>query len=290
MKLKAKTKEILTGYSFISLWIIGFLAFTLIPIIQTFNLSFNEVKITNDGIKTTFIGLQNYKHALFMNIDFMDTLLLHIGELILFIPIIIVFSLIIALLLNMKIKFRGLFRTIFFLPVIITSGPVMQKLMDQGATTLPGLEEVLASGQITEALPGLMGILITSLLSSFIFILWFCGVQILIFIAALQKVNPQVYEAASIDGASRWEAFWKITLPSLKPIILVNVVYSVITLAMFSLNGVIQMIQNASFDVTTGLGYASALSWIYFVAILMVLLVFVGLILFKGKQKKHVKF
>lgn len=290
MKLKAKTKEILTGYSFISLWIIGFLAFTLIPIIQTFNLSFNEVKITNDGIKTTFIGLQNYKHALFMNIDFMDTLLLHIGELILFIPIIIVFSLIIALLLNMKIKFRGLFRTIFFLPVIITSGPVMQKLMDQGATTLPGLEEVLASGQITEALPGLMGTLITSLLSSFIFILWFCGVQILIFIAALQKVNPQVYEAASIDGASRWEAFWKITLPSLKPIILVNVVYSVITLAMFSLNGVIQMIQNASFDVTTGLGYASALSWIYFVAILMVLLVFVGLILFKGKQKKHVKF
>lgn len=290
MKLKAKTKEILTGYSFISLWIIGFLAFTLIPIIQTFNLSFNEVKITNDGIKTTFIGLQNYKHALFMNIDFMDILLLHIGELILFIPIIIVFSLIIALLLNMKIKFRGLFRTIFFLPVIITSGPVMQKLMDQGATTLPGLEEVLASGQITEALPGLMGTLITSLLSSFIFILWFCGVQILIFIAALQKVNPQVYEAASIDGASRWEAFWKITLPSLKPIILVNVVYSVITLAMFSLNGVIQMIQNASFDVTTGLGYASALSWIYFVAILMVLLVFVGLILFKGKQKKHVKF
>lgn len=290
MKLKVKTKEILTGYSFIALWIIGFLVFTLIPIIRTFNLSFNEVKITNDGIKTTFIGMQNYKHALFMNIEFTDMLIQNIGEVILFIPIIIVFSLIISLLLNMKIKFRGIFRTIFFLPVIITSGPVMQKLMDQGATSLPGLEEVLASGQITAALPGIIGNLITSLLSSFILILWFCGVQILIFIAALQKVNPQVYEAASIDGASRWEAFWKITLPSLKPIILVNVVYSVITLAMFSLNGVIQLIQKASFDVTTGLGYASALSWIYFVAILIVLMVFVGLILFKGKQKKYVKF
>lgn len=290
MKLKSKTKEIITGYGFISLWIIGFLFFTLIPIIETFSLSFNEVKITNDGIKTTFVGIQNYKDALLMNIEFVDALTLNVGEVILFVPIIIVFALIIALLLNMKIKFRGIFRTIFFLPVIITSGPVMQKLIDQGATTLPGLEDLLSSGQITTALPGLIGNLITSLLDSFILILWFCGVQILIFLAALQKGNPQVYEAASIDGASRWEAFWKITLPSLKPIILVNVVYSVITLSMFSLNGVIQMIQKASFDATTGLGYASALSWIYFIAILIVLGLFVGLIMFKGKQKKHYKF
>ncbi|MGL4337328.1 MAG: carbohydrate ABC transporter permease [Turicibacter sp.] len=290
MKLKAKTKETLTGYGFISIWIFGFLVFTLIPIIKTFNLSFNQVKITTDGIKTTFIGMQNYKDALFMNINFADTLVKFALEIILFVPIIIVFAIIISLLLNMKIKFRGFFRTIFFLPVIITSGPVMQKLMDQGATTLPGLEEILKGGQITELIPGLMGNMITTLLDSFILILWFCGVQILIFIASLQKANPQVYEAASIDGASRWEAFWKITLPSLKPIILVNVVYTVITLSMSTLNDTIKLIQEATFDITTGLGYASAMSWIYFVEILVLLLLLAGLILFKGKQKKHVKF
>lgn len=289
MKLKAKTKDMLTGYSFISLWIIGFLIFTLIPILRTFNLSFNEVKITTEGIKTNFVGLQNYKDALFMNMEFMDALAQFVGQLVLFVPLIIVFSLIISIMLNMKIKFRGFFRTIFFLPVIITSGPVMEKLMDQGATTLPGIEAIVSSGQILEALPGLLGTLVNSLLSSFILILWFCGVQILIFIAGLQKLNPQVYEAASIDGASRWEAFWKITLPSLQPMILVNVVYSIITLAMFALNDVITMIQTACFDVKSGLGYASALSWIYFLAILIVLIIFVILVAFKGKEKKYVK-
>lgn len=286
MKLKAKTKESLVGYSFISLWIIGFLVFTLIPIIRSAFLSFNKVRVTTEGIKTTFIGIQNYKDALLMDVKFVDTLISYVGEIIIYVPIVLVFSLSMALMLNMNIKGKGLFRTIFFLPVIITSGPVIQKLIEKGATSIPSITKLVESGAITNAVPGAFGSIITSVLSQFIVILWFSGVPILIFIAGLTKVDKAVYEAASIDGASKWESFWKITLPSLNPMMLLNVVYTVITISMFSLNKVIIHIQSKSFDDKWGLGYAAAMSWIYFLVLVVILGVFVLLVKAKGDKRK----
>lgn len=286
MKLRAKTKESLVGYSFISLWIIGFLVFTLIPIARTAFLSFNKVKVTTEGIKTTFVGIQNYKDALLMDVQFVDNLIAYTGEIIIYLPIIIVFSLAMALMLNMDIKGKGFFRTIFFLPVIITSGPVIQKLIEKGATSIPSITNLIESGIITQAVPGTLGTIITTVLSSFIVILWFSGVPILIFIAGLQKVDKAVYEAASIDGASKWESFWKITLPALNPMMILNVVYTVITISMFSLNKVIIHIQNKSFDDKWGLGYAAAMSWIYFVVLLVILGVFVLLVKSKSDKKR----
>lgn len=286
MKLRAKTKESLVGYSFLSLWIIGFLVFTLIPIGRTAFLSFNKVKVTTEGIKTTFVGIQNYKDALLMDVQFVDNLITYIGEIIVNLPIIIVFSLAMALMLNMNIKGKGIFRTIFFLPVIITSGPVIEKLIEKGATSIPSITNIIQSGIITESVPGSLGNIITSILSSFIVILWFSGVPILIFIAGLQKVDKAVYEAASIDGASKWESFWKITLPALNPMMILSVVYTVITISMFSLNKVIIHIQNKSFDDKWGLGYAAAMSWIYFAVLLVVLGIFVLLVKAKGDKKR----
>ncbi|MBS5949246.1 MAG: sugar ABC transporter permease [Clostridium sp.] len=287
MRLKRKTKESLTGYSFISLWIIGFLVFTLIPIGRTAFLSFNKVKVTTEGIKTTFVGIQNYKDALLMDVQFVDTLITYLGEIIVYVPIILVFSLAMAMLLNMDIKFKGLFRTIFFLPVIITSGPVIQKLIEKGATSIPSITKVVESGIITQAVPGVLGDIITTILSSLIVILWFAGVPIIIFIAGLQKIDRAVYEAASIDGASKWESFWKITLPALNPMVILNVVYTIVTISMFSVNGVIMHIQTKSFDDKWGLGYASAMSWIYFAVLLVILGIFVLLV--KPKSSKKVE-
>ena len=287
MRLKRKTKESLTGYSFISLWIIGFLVFTLIPIGRTAFLSFNKVKVTTEGIKTTFVGIQNYKDALLMDVQFVDTLITYLGEIIVYVPIILVFSLAMAMLLNMDIKFKGLFRTIFFLPVIITSGPVIQKLIEKGATSIPSITKVVESGIITQAVPGVLGDIITTILSSLIVILWFAGVPIIIFIAGLQKIDRAVYEAASIDGASKWESFWKITLPALNPMVILNVVYTIVTISMFSVNGVIMHIQTKSFDDKWGLGYASAMSWIYFAVLLVILCIFVLLV--KPKSSKKVE-
>jgi oligogalacturonide transport system permease protein len=104
-------------------------------------------------------------------------------------------------------------------------------------------------------------------------------------LAGIQKVDNQVYEAAKIDGASTWEMFWKVTLPSLAPMILVNLVYTIVTYSVFSLNPVIEHIQTNMFKIDTGFGYASALSWIYFVVISITLIIGVLILTVRGRKK-----
>jgi ABC-type sugar transport system permease subunit len=109
-------------------------------------------------------------------------------------------------------------------------------------------------------------------------ILWFSGVQILIYLSSLQKIDKSIYEAASIDGASAWEAFWKITLPSLSTTTLVIAIYSVITLSQFSENAVVKYIASQTYTTEGGIGYASAMSYLYF-AVLVFILAIVYLVL-----------
>lgn len=274
-KMTNKKRETLYGYMFVSLWIIGFLVFTLYPLIRTFVLSFFNVTITADGIRTVPMGIANYKNIFLSDVEFVDALLSYAGELIVEIPIVIVFSLVIAMILNMKLKGKGIMRTIFFLPVIIVSGPVMKELVASGATTIQGIEDLKIMEDIITALPGVLGTIFSGLIDSFIMILWFCGVQILIFLSALQKIDRPVYEAAYIDGASKWEIFWKITLPTLRPIVIINIVYTVVFISTFALNDVIVLIEKYTFAINQGLGYASAASFIYFVVLLLILGLFV---------------
>jgi ABC-type sugar transport system permease subunit len=285
--MKLKNKNALMGIIFVSGWIIGFLVFTLVPIIRTIWFSFNNVKFTANGIKETYVGLLNYKNAFLLDPVFTDYIIEYISQMLIFIPIIVTFSLIAAIMLNKKIKGKGFFRTIFFLPVIITSGPVMQKLIEQNATALPGVYKYFSMEYLVENF-GIFGNLFGIVLNSFIMILWFSGVQILIFIAGLQKLDKSVYEAASIDGASKWQMFWKLTLPSLMPVISINVVYTLVTLSNFALNHIVQKISNDMYDITKGIGYATALAIIYFIIILILLSVF--LLITKNKDgEKYAK-
>lgn len=285
MKIGYRLREALTGLSFIWIWIVGFLVFTCYPLIRTLIFSFSEVKITADGIKTTYVGWQNYRRALFLDVNFGDTVIGYFVETLVLVPIIVVFALIVSLLLNVKLPGKGLFRTIYFLPVIITSGPVIQQLIDKGAVSLPGIQEIIETSQLQDSMPGVLADLITFLLTSFITIFWFSGVQMLIFLAGLQKLDASIYEAASIDGASKWESFWKLTLPSLQAMILVNVVYTVIMQSVFALNPVIVLIQKALFDPAQGLGYSAAMAWIYFLVMLVLLLV----LLLATRQRKSTR-
>lgn len=273
--LTNKRREGLYGYMFVSVWIIGFLIFTLYPLIRTFILSFSKVTITGTGIKTVPVQFDNYKNAFLSDVKFVDVLLQYVGQMILYVPIVIVFSLIIAMILNMQLKGKGFLRTIFFLPVIIVSGPVMKELVASGAATIQGISDLEILKDLEMALPGVLGTLFTSLIDSFVMILWFCGVQILIFLSALQKIDRPVFEAACIDGASKWEQFWKITLPNLRPIVIINIVYTIVFISTFALNEVIVLIQEYSFAANQGLGYASALSFIYFAVLLIILGLFV---------------
>ena len=270
-------RETLWGWLFVSLWVVGFLVFTCYPLLRTFGLSFNQVTITAEGIVTEHVGGANYKNALLSDVVFTDALINFVGELILDVPIVIVFSLVMAMILNMGLKGTGLLRTVFFLPVIIMSGPVMKKLIENGATTIQGAAESALVQNVLGMLPEQLASILNNLLSSFIMILWFCGVQILIFLSALQKVDKPVYEAAKIDGASKWAQFWKITLPTLRPMIIVNMLYTIVSISSFELNEVIVLIQKDSFAANYGLGYASALSFLYFIVLMLIMVMFVGI-------------
>jgi oligogalacturonide transport system permease protein len=284
-EMKHSTREALYGYSFVILWVIGFGVFTLVPLIQTFLYSLNQVTVSATGIDMVYVKWDNYSRALFTDPTFVQSLIEYVIETAVSVPIVIIFSLIIAMFLNMKFRFKGFFRTIFFLPVVITSGPVIQELTAQGATSVPEIANSAVVANFLSQLPPSISTPVQYLLTSFILILWFSGVQILIYLSSLQKIDKSVYEAASIDGASSWEAFWKITLPSLSTTTMINVVYTIITLSHFSENRIIKYIYGQTYAVQGGIGYSSAMSFLYF-AVLVLLLAGVYLVLnYRAKGK-----
>ena len=268
-----RARENLYGYGFILLWLIGFAVFTVVPLAQTFFFSLNQVTVTATGINLLPVQWANYTRALVTDPNFVELLIEYAIETLVSVPIVIIFSMIIAMFLNLKFRFKGFFRTIFFLPVVITSGPVIQELTAQGATSVPGVASTAALTEFLAQLPGYLRNPVEYLLTSFILILWFSGVQILIYLSSLQKIDKSVYEAASIDGASAWESFWKITLPSLSTTTIINAAYTIITLSHFSENKVIKYIYGQTYAVQGGIGYSSAMSFLYFFVLLLLLAV-----------------
>lgn len=259
------------GYAFVGIWVIGFALFTVVPLIQTFYYSLNRVTVSATGINLVSLRWANYTRALFTDPNFIELLISYAIETIVAVPIVLIFSLIIAMFLNLNFKFKGFFRTIFFLPVVITSGPVIQELASQGATSVPGIANTAAVADFLAQLPRYLRNPIEYLLTSFILILWFSGVQILIYLSSLQKIDRSVYEAASIDGASAWESFWKITLPSLSTTTIIIAIYTIITLSHFSENKVVKYVYSQTYAVQGGIGYASAMSFLYFFVLLLIL-------------------
>lgn len=273
VSLRYRTRQALQGYSFVALWIIGFVLFTLVPLVETFRYSLNHVIVSATGVEQTFIGWQNYTRALFTDPTFVELLIEYTVETLVSVPVIMIFSLIIALFLNLKLPLKGIFRTIFFLPVVITSGPVIRELVSQGATTVPQIAQSPLVLEFLARLPRALRTPAEYLMTSFILILWFSGVQILIYLASLQKIDRSLYEAAAIDGASSWESFWKITLPSLSATNIVVAVYTIITLSHFSENKLVRYIYAQTYDIKGGIGYASAMSFLYFAALVLILLI-----------------
>jgi oligogalacturonide transport system permease protein len=282
--ISLRMREALYGYGFIALWVIGFALFTLVPLVETFRYSFNQVRVEVTGITFAFVEWANYTRALFTDPNFLELLIGYTIETLVSVPIMLIFAMLIAMLLNLKFRFKGFFRTIFFLPIVITSGPVIRELTAQGAASAPGLTDVPAVVGFLEQLPRALRSPVEYLLTSFVLILWFSGVQILIYLASLQKIDRSTYESAAIDGASGWEMFWKITLPSLSTATVINAVYTIITLSHFSENRVIRYIYDRTYDVDGGIGYASAMAFIYF-GVMVVLLGIVYLFLMRWARR-----
>lgn len=276
--LTLRTREALNGYGFVLPWLVGFALFTLLPLVETFRYSLHQVTVGAEGISLQFVRWANYTRALFTDPNFVELIIGYTIETLVSVPIVLIFAMIIALFLNLDFKLKGLFRTIFFLPVVITSGPVIKELVAQGAASAPGIADVPAVVEFLAQLPRAVRSPIEYLLTSFILILWFSGVQILIYLAGLQRIDKSLYEAAAIDGASSWEMFWKITLPSLSTVTIVNAVYTIITLSHFSENKVVRYVYDRTYDVHGGIGYASAMAFLYFGVMLVLLALVFGLL------------
>lgn len=283
-KLRRYSRSNYFAYVFLFPWLIGITIFVLRPIGQSIYYAFCQVNMTATGREAEFVGFQNFSDIWFKDIYFIKRLLNFLVSTMLRLPIIVVFALLIALMLNSNIRMKGFFRTIFFLPVIIVSGPIINELSAQGATTIPSIQEQDIAGMVSELLPEWLSEPVASLFSQMILLLWFSGVQQLIFMAVLQKRDLNTLEAARIDGATGWEIFWKITLPSLRQAILLNTIYTLVLLSNSDTNDIIQLISDNMLNPKRGYGFASAMAWMYTIIVALLLLLALGLI--KEKRRK----
>ena len=286
---RRRLREWLYGYFFILPWVIGLCVFFLYAAGQSMNYALSEVKLTNP-IEVNYWGFNNFVNVFVTDSEFPVAIVSFAVQLLMQVPIIVSFALIIALMLNANIRARGFFRVLFFLPVIIATGPVMNELTAQGVASVPMVSQASFMSAISSALPLWLAEPINDLFSSLILILWNSGVQILIFIAGLQKVPRAMYEAARIDGASGWESFWKITVPIVKPMVLLNAIYTIIALSTGGQNEIITMIYNNMFYAIAGrgYGYAAAMAWVYTLLIGIALLI--AFLLLKDKSDKKVTY
>lgn len=286
---KASTKNKIAGLLFVSPFLIGFLAFTLFPILKTVQYSFSRVKFSGKETVYLPVGLKNFQDVLFNTPDFRLQLTGYLKLILLLTPVILVFSVLLALLLNVKLKGRRFFRAIYFLPVILISGPMLKNLFQMEAFTIDGLNEFFVFQFLNEVLPGSLGSWWNFIVQNIVLCLWFSAVQTLIFLSGMQKMDGAVYEAAMVDGASAWQKFWKITMPTLKPFLLLSAIYTVVDLSTSSLNPVVGIVESSMYAADRGYGFAAAVSWCYFFIILVVVTVTFLVFGRKKKEKLHIQ-
>jgi multiple sugar transport system permease protein len=243
-------------------------------------LSLNRVDLTGLGWEYTWIGMDNYITAFFGNIDFVPALLEFIVLEITYVPAIVIFSFILGTLLNRELKFRGGFRTIFFLPVIVLSGSVMDQLINAGGTSLDDFSENIVFKMLLNYSEFLAETML-QLFTNFTLVLWFTGIPIILFINGLQKISRSLFEAARIDGATGWQILWKITIPIIKPTALIVTIFTIVQIGMYNINPIYSLIQTSMYNFQGGLGLASSYAFVY----TLVVLIFVGVGMFILRTK-----
>ena len=284
-KIPYEKKKGLYGYGFIALWFIGTLWLFIIPVLTSLWYSLCDTQLlakadalekgmTSAGIYTEFNGFKNFVNAFTVDTEFLPKLGSSLGEILPNTLVIMIFSLFIAVILNQKFRGRTLARAIFFLPVLIATGPVISvingDMTSQGISDASQFSTLFKTDLVTELMEfiGIYNLnqtftdVIKNITSDVLNLVWNSGIQILIFLSALQTIPPSAKEAASIEGATAWEFFWKITFPYISPMILSNLVYTVIDAFVSTDNQVMEYVlkQSGNWEY----GYAAALAWIYF--------------------------
>lgn len=270
------------GYICISPWILGLIVFFIVPIFQSIIYAFCKVTLLAGGMKTNWVGLTNFRYIFGQDASYTDNLGSSVGSFAYSFPIILILSLVLALLLNQKFRGRVFFRAIYFLPVIIASGVVLGTIIgDTNVSSTANTEESITANMINVSeliewvgLPEKIGEYFTSAISSIMNLLWNCGVQIILFIAGMQSIPDLYYEVSKVEGATKWEEFWFITLPSLSRVITLVTVYTLVELMTSQTDKVMK--QAYTFMSSQDYGNSSAMLWTYFLIIgaIMAILLF----------------
>lgn len=270
------------GYLFTLPFLLGSVFFIAFPVVLSIVFSLSRVSNDVAGYTVTLNGFANYKYMLFSDPSYNKTVLSTLRAMLINVPIVAIFSFFIASMLNQEFHGRGFARSILFLPLIVSSAAVTQLLSHE--TVANGMEssagEVSSGADLSGALVSYLsqinvGSEITGLLQSTVnnisAVLAMSAIPIIIFLAGLQAISPSIYEASYVEGATKWEVFWKISLPMISPMILVVVVYTMIDSFSSTTNAVIEIVHNLCFTGNIDLGNGCAAAWIYLVIVLAIM-------------------
>lgn len=265
-RLTFKQRRTLEGLMFVSPWIIGAILFFIGPIFVSIRLSFSEI-VSQRGFIMEWVGLKYYKDILTgaQANTYIPMFIQVVKDTAINTPITLVFSLFIAILINKDIKARGFFRTVFFIPVLLGSGYVMKQLLGIGVgNVVTNQVDGMLTASLLKTLGGTFATVVQDILGRITQVLWKSGVQIILFLAGLQGIPGSLYEASRCDGATEWENFWKITLPIVSPIILLNFIYTMVDSFTDSNNGIVSQLIGLFRKGGVRFSEGAAVGWIYF--------------------------
>ena len=282
------TRKARNGYFFVAPFLIGVILIYVPILLDSIWFSFYKVNHNAGGIYES-VGIKYYRDALFGTNNIVQLLLNGLQQIVLEVPAVVIFSLFIAVVLNQKMLGRAVFRAIFFVPVIISTGFMESLLSNQGmadrmeggmndGSGQSGANDIISVFDV-QKLFGEMKVgtelvgYVVSIVNNVYQYINYSGVQMLIFLAGLQSISPSIYEASQIEGATGWETFWKITFPMISPMILVNAIYSAINAFTRPTNPVMSHIANTADETIK-----AADSWLYFGMVIIVIAAVVGLL------------
>ncbi|MDD2392993.1 MAG: sugar ABC transporter permease [Eubacteriales bacterium] len=282
--ISLEKKKAFAGYFFIFPLIIGVILIFIPNMIQTLIFTVNDIVIDKGQYSLKYIGFNNFVTSLTVDPQFIRLLAESVRQLVTDIPVILIFSLFIATILNQKFRGRLLARSIFFVPVILATGIIakvesltnIMNIVEVGRqtggvvsnTNFAGFEQLLSSLNFNT---GLINIVVGAA-DGIYRVVQSSGIQIFIFMAALQEVPLSLYEAANVEGCSKWELFWKITLPVISPQILVCGVYTIVDTFSKPNSPMFEYINRLAFA-QNQYGLATAMYMMYFLCIAVIIAV-----------------
>lgn len=257
-------RKSITGLIFVTPFIIGALVFFVYPVVMSLIYSFGEI-VSYKTFSVKLVGFKNFRRALFEDTFFVARLLEVIRDTVIDLPLITVFSIYIAILLNREFKGKGVFRVLFFLPVVLGNGFVMEQLLEQGieSGSMAAVTEFLLPPKVVSYIGSTAAGLAAELLNRITLVLWKSGVQIIITLSGLQSIPKSLFEAADVDGANEWQTLFFITIPMLAPIILINIIYTIMDTFTDKANPVIECITKYFTAFNAQFEYSAAMGWIY---------------------------